>query len=77
MKLLVDCHDKTPCQGSEAAIRQYSMHEDPLGNGRVAPHRCHGAPNCAESEPLRLPSRDLGGKVLMFETTVLGTEQEF
>ena len=26
---------RAPCQGSEAAIRQYSMHEDPLGNGRV------------------------------------------
>ena len=68
---------RAPCQGSEAAIRQYSMHEDPLGNGRVVPDRSHGTSSCAESEPLRLPSRDLGGKVLMFETTVLGTEQEF
>lgn len=68
---------RAPCQGSEAAVCQYSMHEDPLGNGRVVPDRSHGTPSCAESEPLRLPSRDLGGKVLMFETTVLGTEQEF
>ena len=34
-------------------------------------------PSYAESESLRLMHRDLIWKVLMFETTVLGTEQEF
>ena len=35
-----------------------------MEKGRVVPHTSHGTPSYAESEPLRLPSRDLGGKVL-------------